>query len=99
MIVAALVGIVVALAITLPLAWKWQLGVQRVAVGVLLLGVLAALCVAALDLLVGIGSVTFAILTVAVTVRLGLVVLAWRFYRDPERTPPAEEGVVVSPAD
>jgi len=99
MVAAYIVGILVALALTLPLAWKWQLGLRRVATGVLLLGVLAALAVWALDALVGIGFVVAAILTAVVAVALAFAVLAWRFYRDPERTPPPEDGVVVSPAD
>ncbi len=41
----------------------------------------------------------FAVVTAAATVVLALAVLAWRFYRDPDRTPPQDEGVVVSPAD
>lgn len=99
MIVSALIGIVAALAFTLPLAWKWQLGVRRVAIGVVVLGIFASLGVWGLDALVGIGSVVFAVVTAAATVVLALAVLAWRFYRDPDRTPPQDEGVVVSPAD
>jgi len=99
MLVSYIVGIVIALALTLPLAWKWQLGVRRVTIGVLLLGVLAAIGVWALDSAVGIGSVAAGLLTAAITIALAFGVLAWRFYRDPERTPPPEEGAVVSPAD
>jgi phosphatidylserine decarboxylase len=94
-----LTGVVAALVLALALAWKWELGLRRVVLGVFVLGVVAALGVWALDALVGIGSVASAALTAVLTVILALMVLAWRFYRDPERTPPPEEGVVVSPAD
>jgi phosphatidylserine decarboxylase len=99
MIVSVLVGFAVALAVVMALAWKWQLGLRRVAIGVLALGGVAALVVWALDALVGVGDVLAGVLTGIITFALAVLVLAWRFYRDPERTPPAEEGIVVSPAD
>lgn len=98
-LLGALAGAGVAVALALPLAWKWQLGVLRVAVAVVLLAVPAVLLALGLDALAGLGPAGAGALAGAVTVALSLGVLAWRFYRDPERTPPRDSGAVVSPAD
>jgi phosphatidylserine decarboxylase len=91
-------GGALALASTLPLAWKWELGLPRVAVGVALLAAGAAVLVALLDAGLGLPSALEAALVWALAVGGATAVLAYRFYRDPERTPPGAE-VVVSPAD
>jgi phosphatidylserine decarboxylase len=36
---------------------------------------------------------------IALALALGLGLLVWRFWRDPERAPPQEEGIVLSAAD
>ena len=91
----ALLGIALALALTLPLAWKWELGVRRVAVGVTALGVLWALLVALLE----VNGWASVLAVAAGTVVSATGVLAYRFYRDPERRTPTEDDVLVSPAD
>lgn len=99
MIVPALVGLLVALAIALPLAWKWQLGVRRTGVAVTIVGIVAALCVAALTAVVDLSGVARAVVACAFTLGASFGLLAWRFYRDPERESPARDDIVVSPAD
>jgi phosphatidylserine decarboxylase len=94
-----LVGIVLALATTLPPAWKWQLGVARTAGAVTVIGVLCAAAVALLDGATELGDLQAAVLVWALTVAVALALLLYRFYRDPERRPPDGEGLVVSPAD
>lgn len=99
MATSTLIGVLLALITMLPLAWKWQLGVKRMA---LLTGILALL----LGLLIGwMGSIIAmsVVLRVALTWFVTLVAvfafLAYRFYRDPERWIPGRDGVIVSPAD
>jgi len=94
-IVPLLVGVLAALAFTLPLAWKWELGLVRVGVTVALLGAAASVVVAAL----GIDGVLAALLVAVLAVGAATGLLAWRFYRDPDRVAPAQSGAVVSPAD
>ena len=92
-------GLVLSLMTALPLAWKWQLGVLRASI------VISA-CAAVSALIVGSMRNAFAIadwiaaggvwlLSVGATVAL----LAYRFYRDPERQAPDRDDVIVSPAD
>lgn len=90
------VGLAVALALTLPLAWKWQLGVRRVSAAVMVLAVAAGLIVWGVDANLLLRSLLVASLTLIAATAL----LAYRFYRDPERKPPVtDEDAIVSPAD
>ena len=95
MLEITLIGGLLALLLTLPLAWKWELGVARAAVTVVLLAVAAG----ALLSLAGLDGVLGGIVVAAVTVALATAIVAWRFFRDPERTPPEGDDIVVSPAE
>lgn len=96
MLVASLAGCLLALAITVPLAWKWELGVRRVAAATVALALASALVVAAVDP----ADVVRAGLVCALTLVAAFAILAYRFYRDPERSAPEAAGdVIVSPAD
>lgn len=96
MIVATAVGVALALLLTLPLAWKWQLGVRRVALVVALLGLGSGLALAPLEL----APIVQSMLVCGLALVAASGILAYRFYRDPERTAPAAgDGAVVSPAD
>lgn len=92
-----LVGIAIALVLILPLAWKWQLGVRRVAVFLTFTGVMSGLLLVLpgleMPFLMEAGLVT------AITVTISTGFLAFRFYRDPERSPTSTKGAVISPAD
>lgn len=92
---AVFIGAALALALALPLAWKWELGMRRVALAVAVFALLAGLLSAPFDL----GLAARALLVAALALAISLAVLAWRFYRDPERRPPAGDGLIISPAD
>jgi phosphatidylserine decarboxylase len=99
-LVPTLAGAVMALAIAVPLAWKWELGVRRVAIAVTGLALLGALVVAALDGALGLPGAVQALLVAGIALAAAFAILAYRFYRDPERTPPqVGDDVLVSPAD
>ena len=83
-----------ALACAVPLAWKWQLGVARVAAMLIVIAALATLVLSPSDL----SPVAAVAAAWGLTLAAAFAILTYRFYRDPERTPPSED-VVVSPAD
>jgi phosphatidylserine decarboxylase len=99
-LVPTLAGGLLALALTVPLAWKWELGVRRVALAVTGLSLVAALIVAAIDKTVDLPGAVRALLVAGIAVAVAVAILAYRFYRDPNRTPPqVDDDVVISPAD
>jgi len=99
-LVPTLAGALLALAIAVPLAWKWELGVRRVAIAVTAFALLSALAVAALATAVDLPAVLRALLIGGMALAVALAILAYRFYRDPNRMPPpVDDDVVISPAD
>ena len=99
MLVEALVGGLLAVAVAVPLAWKWELGVPRVALGVAALALPCSAIVALLSDALGLGSGVEIALVFALTCTAAFGVLAYRFFRDPERQAPDRSDCVVSPAD
>jgi len=99
MLMPILLGILLGLLTTLPLAWKWELGVVRTAVFVVGAGAAAGLLTGVVGSAVHLGAAVAVLLVWVLTVASALGVLAYRFYRDPERTPGTGAGVIVSPAD
>ncbi len=85
-----------ALALSLPLAAKWQLERDKVLAGAAVAGAGAALSGA---LLPAAGPILLAAVQGVVVVLLLAAMLLFSFHRDPERVPPVEAGAVLSPAD
>jgi phosphatidylserine decarboxylase len=99
MIAYTAIGALLALAAVLPLAWKWQLGVARMAGLVVLLALLCGLCVGVVPPLAARGLALRSGLVWLLTLVAVFAVLAYCFYRDPDRASPHRDDVVLSPAD
>lgn len=97
--IAVVVGFGAAVVALSLLGLKWALGVRVVLLWSIGVGVVAGAITYA-----GAGAMGYsgwqAVLIVPVLAGLiSAATLAWRFFRDPERVPPRQEGVVVAPAD
>jgi len=93
------IGAAVAVAFALPVAARWQIPLAKVVVALVTIAVAAALGVSWVAALVPLGVVLSAALVAVATLGAAATILAYRFYRDPERTVPERGDVVISPAD
>ena len=92
-------GAALALAIGLPLAWKWQLGVVRAGMYMLAIAMLAAVVLTPADRWLALNAFTGTLAMCGVTVLAAAAGLLVVFFRDPDRRVPARQDVIVSPAD
>jgi phosphatidylserine decarboxylase len=96
-----LLGLGLSLMTSLPLAWKWVLGMRRTAVAVTALSVAISMMMemtAPLFQHAG-GMLLKAAANWLLTLLAAFSLLAYRFFRDPEREVPLTPNVIVSPAD
>ncbi len=94
-----LYGLILSQILLLPLAYKWELDLQKVIVGGLAVGFVAG-CVT--DLLsavfvMGLGRRLVSLATLILVI--SFVTLFFYFFRDSERVPPDKKDIVVAPAD
>ena len=92
-------SLVLSLITVVPISIKWELEKKIIIPASFVIGLMSWLFVE--------GAITFWDLTfyqilmfqVLVIAVMSISLLLWRFYRDPERVPPDDENVILSPAD
>lgn len=97
-----LVGTLLALMTLLPLQWRLRVGdtsLRRTAFVIIVLAVLASLLATLIGTLIPINTVLRVIFIWFLTPLLTLATVAYCFYRNPRRTPPDRDDVIISPAD
>jgi phosphatidylserine decarboxylase len=94
-----LAGTFLALLTSIPLAWKWRLGIPRTCCAISAVSTLSVVLVGAIENSLELGAWMCAAAVWILTIGSVSLLLVYRFYRDPERQAPEREDVVVSPAD
>lgn len=93
-------GVVVALVFLPLLAWKWRVSIRIAVYSGLIIGVVSGFLVNWIDSAVtGLHIALLIIIEFCLILAISALVIASRFYRDPERYPAEREGVIISPAD
>jgi phosphatidylserine decarboxylase len=98
-VLPSLLGFLLALGTALPLAWKWQLGVRRTAIVLAALALVSSLVIASIGVAVELAPALRTVFVWLLTTASAVALVAYRFYRDPERIAPRRDNVIVSPAD
>ena len=89
---AGFVGAAVAGLLALSLAWKWQLGMRRSTGALAAIAIVAGVAVLGAGAALGMSALVRALTGACLTLAVAFAILAYRFYRDPERTPPVEDS-------
>jgi len=92
-------GIIISQVLIIPLAIKWELDLKTVIPAGLAVGLLAGIGIAATSQWFGLELGWRIVVGVALVGIVSAITLLARFYRDPARTPPEGEHLMVSPAD
>ena len=92
-------GLLLSLLILIPLSRKWGLEAKITIPAACLVGMLSGIVSGWFAKVWNLGVFTIITLEIFAIAVISLTLLLWRFYRDPERVPPEEDGIVLSPAD
>lgn len=85
--------------ILVPLSIKWELEKRIVIPAAFFIGMLCGTFVNLVMIFWNIGFFQILFLEILVIIIISILLLLWRFYRDPERLPPETRNVIMSPAD
>jgi phosphatidylserine decarboxylase len=93
-------SVVVALVFLPLLAWKWRIGVKMAVYGAVIIGAVSGFLVNWIDsAMPGLHMAALVVIELCFILVISALIIASRFYRDPERYPSEREGVIMSPAD
>jgi phosphatidylserine decarboxylase len=92
-------GLVLSIIILVPLGLKWQIEKNIVITSAFLIGIFAGAVTEVTTIFWNLSWYQILILQIFIIVAVSTSMLLWRFYRDPERMPPEDDNVILSPAD
>lgn len=97
---AYILSFVLTTVILLSLGYKWEIKIKNIIQGILIIGlstgILAGLMI---KILKDMGIIQVVLLELFIVFTITGLAILFFFYRDPERIPPNENGVILSPAD
>ncbi len=83
----------------IPLGIKWEIEKKITIPSSFLIGILAGIIVNGIYLLWNLRYYQIILIEILIIGVIAVSCILWRFYRDPERIPPIDENVILSPAD
>ena len=94
-----LYSLVLSQILLLPFAVKWELRLAIVLPGSLVIGLVSGVIVSLIAHYMNFGIFLHVAMNITLILTIALVYMLFRFYRDPDRTPPENENYILSPAD
>ncbi len=94
-----LISLALSLFILVPLGWKWELPKKLTWPAIIFIGLLTGVIVGLVQYNYPLSSLFMIVLAIALIGVLSIGMILWRFFRDPDRMPPAGDHNIVSAAD
>lgn len=94
-----ILGWIMSLGTLLPLSMKWELQKRIMVPAALIIGAVSSAIAGVLNPFWGLKFGTALALQFIIIIGMSASFLLWRFFRDPDRVPPQEDHLVLSPAD
>ncbi len=92
-------SIILALLILVPVAYKWELNLKNVFIIGVFIGLFVGLVINIVVNFLDLNQVFKLITSFILIILTSLSLLVFRFYRDPDRIPPEDKNIILSPAD
>ncbi|MBE0447296.1 MAG: phosphatidylserine decarboxylase family protein [Actinobacteria bacterium] len=92
-------GVIVALILIMPLAYKWQIKMVTAFLGACVFGLLSGILSYNIGRSIELARITIIMFQGTFILTMASASAVFMFYRDPERTPPLDGESIVSPAD
>ena len=85
--------------ILVPVAYKWELNLKNIFISGVFIGLFVGLVINIIAKFLELNQVFKLITSFILIILTSLSLLVFRFYRDPDRIPPEDKNVILSPAD
>lgn len=99
MVFVLLSSLALSFLLLIPLSLKWELEQKTVIPGIIFVGIAGGIITAWITTAWNLGFGYTVVIQILLIGSISGSLLLWRFFRDPERVPPANDNVIVSPAD